>query len=61
MSTSEEQTNSVLDDFNTILFEIEKRSYDLIPLPNWFYTRFTSSGRKFSKGVNNSETLSLCK
>jgi hypothetical protein len=53
VKSSENEKNPVLDDFNTILYEIEKRSYDLIPLPNWFYIRFTSSGRKFSKCINN--------
>jgi hypothetical protein len=57
----ESQTEKILNDFNTILSEIENRSYQvsgdfgfssmkLISIPNWFYLRFTSSGKKFNSG-----------
>lgn len=45
--------SAMLEHFRTILNEIERRSYHLVALPNWFYCTFTPAGRRFQHAVAN--------
>ncbi|KAL6076415.1 Cytochrome P450 4V2, variant 2 [Balamuthia mandrillaris] len=48
---------AIVRDFEMVLSEIERRSYDFISWPNWTYCNVLPRGRKFMKGVRNIQSL----
>eukprot|EP01090_Pellita_catalonica_P020993 TRINITY_DN7732_c0_g1_i1.p1 TRINITY_DN7732_c0_g1~~TRINITY_DN7732_c0_g1_i1.p1 ORF type:complete len:388 (-),score=55.74 TRINITY_DN7732_c0_g1_i1:88-1152(-) len=54
-----EEAHAIIQDFETILEEIEKRSYAFIALPNWFYCGFTADGKRFIAAVRRLKTVVL--
>ena len=50
------QSDEILSAFETVLSEIERRSYEVISLPNWIYLYCTPAGRRFMHSVKKLET-----